>query len=174
MRNVYTNPASKPLMKHAILPGRYTKAQPWHNAVHCGSNYPMYGLNMQHCLSDQEPGTRIKMLLLKKKNKSNNKMTPEDILPYSQIRALLIQPSPEKLPPAEMETNPKRHSQTFHTERNLGTRSSKWKIFVKTLPSELRVPRGKGGRKRVRVGGDAGHQENEALNQLSKGHTNSD
>ena len=50
----------KTLMKHAILPGGYTKAQQWHNAVNCESNFPMYGLSMWHCLNVQEPGTGLK------------------------------------------------------------------------------------------------------------------
>jgi hypothetical protein len=39
-------------------------------------------------------------------------------------------------------------------EQNLGTHSSKWNVSIKPLPSELRGPCGRGGRKSLRARGD--------------------
>lgn len=62
--------------------------------------------------------------------KSNNKITPNDILLYSQC---LFQPSPERLPPVEDGTTARHY---MLRGGNLGTLSSKWDVSIRSLPSE--------------------------------------
>ena len=45
--------------------------------------------------------------------------------------------------------------------RDLGTLSSKWDVFTKYLPSEVRETGGRGTT--VKIRGDGGHQENKVL-----------
>ena len=47
--------------------------------------------------------------------------------------------------------------------RNFRTLSPKRDIFIKSLPSRISEPRGRGGRESVRARGDGGHQESKTL-----------
>ena len=42
-------------------------------------------------------------------------------------------------------TNTETHTQTLHTERNLGTHMAKWDVSIKSLPSDFRELCGRGG-----------------------------
>jgi hypothetical protein len=87
---------------------------------------------------------------------------------WSLISTFLIQPSPEKLPSVadgnkyrdpqsdiihrHRERETQRQTQR-QRDRDLGTHSSKWDVSIKSLPSELREPQGRGGRESVRARG---------------------
>lgn len=74
-------------------------------------------------------------------------MTPNDsAIPIDQC---VIQPSLEKLPSAA-DRNKHRDLQSDRTQRDLGTLSSKWDVFIKFLHSDLRLPLVSGGRMSVK------------------------
>ena len=89
-------------------------------------------------------------------------MTPNEILQHSY--QCLAQSSPEKLPPAA-DGNKYRdpRSDIMQRMRHLGTLSPKRNFSIKSLPSGLREPHGKGGRWNRGDKGDRGHRESKAL-----------
>jgi hypothetical protein len=53
-------------------------------------------------------------------------------------------------------TNTETHSQTLYKQWDLEIHSSTWNVFIKLLPSELREPHRRGGRRDVKARRDEG------------------
>lgn len=78
------------------------------------------------------------------------------------IDQCLAQLSSEKLPPVASGNKHRDPHQTLCIVRDLETHSSKWDVFITSLPLKLREPCGR-DRKYVKVRRDAGHQDNKFL-----------
>ena len=89
-------------------------------------------------------------------------MTPNDILLYSWISALLSHHQRGFLL-QQMRRHRDPQSDNVQRARDLRALSPKWDVSVKTFPSELTERCGKGGRKSLRARQDKGHQGNKVL-----------